>query len=85
MHRSKTIGILFVCLVSVGWGKDFSGARAFEFTAKSVSFGPRPPNSAANHKLQAYIIAQLKTSGCAIAEDAFVAKAPQGPVQWLPQ
>jgi glutaminyl-peptide cyclotransferase len=80
MQSSKTLGILFICLVTVGWGKEFSGARAFEFTAKSVGFGPRPPDSAANHKLQAYILAQLKTRGCAITEDAFVAKAPQGPV-----
>jgi len=80
MHRSKTIAILFVCLASVSWGKDFNGPRAFEFTAKAVEFGPRPPNSAPNHKLQAYILAQLKTRGCAITEDPFVAKAPQGPV-----
>jgi len=80
MHRSKTIGILLFWLVAVASGKEFSGQRAFDFTAKAVSFGPRPPNSAANHKLQAYILAQLRTRGCTVVEDAFIAKAPQGPV-----
>jgi glutaminyl-peptide cyclotransferase len=80
MHRSKIIGILLLCLAAVCSGKAFNGARAYEFTAKAVGFGPRPPDSAANHKLQAYILAQLKTRGCAISEDSFVAKAPQGPV-----
>jgi Zn-dependent M28 family amino/carboxypeptidase len=80
MHRSKIIGLLLVCAVGVAWGKDFSGTRAYEFTAKAVGFGPRPPDSAANHRLQTYILAQLKTRGCAITEDAFVAKAPQGSV-----
>jgi glutaminyl-peptide cyclotransferase len=80
MHRSKTIGILSLCVAAVCCGKDFNGTRAFDFTAKAVSFGPRPPDSAANHRLQAYILAQLKTRGCAVSEDAFVAKAPQGPV-----
>src|SRR5277367_5035798 len=80
MHRSKIIGILSVCLLGVCWGKDFSGARAYEFTARAVGFGPRPPDSPPIHKLQGYILAQLKTRGCTIIEDAFVAKAPQGPV-----
>jgi glutaminyl-peptide cyclotransferase len=80
MHRSKNIGILVLCLAAVCYGKDFSGTRAFDFTAKAVGFGPRPPDSAAIHRLQAYILTQLKTRGCAVSEDAFVAKAPQGPV-----
>jgi glutaminyl-peptide cyclotransferase len=80
MHRSKTIGSLLLCVAALCCGRDFNGTRAFDFTAKAVSFGPRPPDSAANHKLQAYILAQLKTRGCALSEDAFVAKAPQGPV-----
>ena len=80
MHRSKTIAILLLCVAGICLAKDFSGARAYDFTAKTVGFGPRPPDSAANHKLQAYILGQLKTRGCAITEDAFVAKAPQGAV-----
>ena len=80
MHRSKMIGILLLCCASAGWGKDFNGQKAFDFTAKAVSFGPRPPDSPANHQTQAYILAQLKTRGCELSEDAFLAKAPQGPV-----
>jgi Zn-dependent M28 family amino/carboxypeptidase len=80
MHRSKIVGILLFCLVGIAWAKEFSGTRAYEFTAKAVGFGPRPPDSPANRRLQAYILAQLKTRGCAIQEDAFVARAPQGPV-----
>jgi glutaminyl-peptide cyclotransferase len=80
MHRSKTIAICVIVLACSAWGKDFSGERAYEHTAKAVGFGPRPPDSAANHKLQAYIVSQLKTKGCAITEDAFLAHAPQGPV-----
>jgi glutaminyl-peptide cyclotransferase len=80
MHRSKTIGILLLYLATAASASEFSGQKAFDFTAKAVSFGPRPPDSAAIHKLQAYILAQLKTRGCAITEDSFMAKAPQGPV-----
>jgi Zn-dependent M28 family amino/carboxypeptidase len=80
MHRSKIVGICCLLVAVAASGKDFSGTRALEYTAKAVAFGPRPPDSAANHKLQDYILAQLKTRGCAISEDAFLAKAPQGPV-----
>jgi Zn-dependent M28 family amino/carboxypeptidase len=80
MHRSKIVGICAIFFALTAWGKQFSGERAYEYTAKAVAFGPRPPDSPANHKLQAYILAQLKTRGCAIAEDAFTAQAPQGPV-----
>ncbi|MCC6862843.1 MAG: M28 family peptidase [Bryobacterales bacterium] len=58
----------------------FSGARALEFTRAAVSFGPRPPGSAALGKLRAYILAQLKTLGCETTEDAFTATTPRGPV-----
>ena len=81
MHRQALPLILAVAL---NWGvlcaKDFSGARALEFTRRATSFGPRPPNSAANKKLQAYILSQLRLSGCEISEDKFIAQAPQGPV-----
>lgn len=58
----------------------FSGASALEFTKHAVAFGPRPPGSDANHKLQAYILAQLKLDGCEIVEDAFTAKTPKGEI-----
>src|SRR5258708_8328342 len=57
-----------------------SGASALEFTKRAVDFGPRPAGSDANHALQNYILAQLKTRGCEIAEDAFTATPPKGPV-----
>jgi hypothetical protein len=43
-------------------------------------FGPRPPGSAANQKLQAYIESQLKPLHCQISFDAFTAQTPVGPV-----
>jgi Zn-dependent M28 family amino/carboxypeptidase len=57
-----------------------SGASALEFTKRAVDFGPRPAGSEANHALQSYILAQLKTRGCQITEDAFTATTPNGPV-----
>jgi Zn-dependent M28 family amino/carboxypeptidase len=80
MHRSKIIVIGALCAACVASGKEFSGARALEYTAKAVAFGPRPPDSPANHKLQAYISSQLKSRGCAVTEDPFTAQTPQGPV-----
>ena len=59
---------------------DFSGTAALDFTRRAVEFGPRPPGSEANRKLQGYIIAQLKMSGAEIIEDAFTAQTPKGPI-----
>jgi glutaminyl-peptide cyclotransferase len=59
---------------------EFSGASALAFTAKAVSFGPRPAGSAANRRLQDYIRSQLKLHGCQILEDPFVAQTPTGRV-----
>ena len=62
------------------WAADFSGTAAFDFTRRVVEFGPRPPGSEAIHKLQAYIQAELKTTGAEISEDAFTADTPKGPI-----
>jgi len=78
MHR-KTLFILLVFATTLS-ARDFSGNRALEFTRRAVTFGPRPPDSPAIHKLQTYILAQLKSDGCEVTEDKFTAKAPQGPV-----
>ena len=78
MHR-KTLLLIFVVALGLN-AKDFSGARALEFTRHATSFGPRPPNSPAIKKLQAYILSQLRLAGCEITEDRFTAQAPQGPV-----
>lgn len=77
MHGTKALLIL---AASAAWAADFSGSAALEFTRRAVAFGPRPPGSAANHKLQAYIQAQLKALHCDLAFDAFTAETPAGPV-----
>src|SRR5271169_2815164 len=78
MHCTKALLIL---VVSAGaWTADFSGLAALEFTRKAVAFGPRPPGSAANQKLQAYIETQLKTVHCQVSFDAFTAQTPAGSV-----
>jgi Zn-dependent M28 family amino/carboxypeptidase len=59
---------------------NFSGTAALDFTRQAVAFGPRPSGSEAIHKLQAYILAQLKPDGCEIIEDSFTAKTPKGDV-----
>ncbi len=56
----------------------FDGAAAYDFTAKLVAFGPRPPGSAAIGKTQDYIHSQLEGFGCAVDEDAFNAQTPIG-------
>ena len=58
----------------------FDGAAAYDFTAKLVAFGPRPPGSAGIHKAQDYIRSQLSRFGCMIDEDAFNAQTPIGSV-----
>jgi Zn-dependent M28 family amino/carboxypeptidase len=62
------------------YGADFSGTAALEYTKKAVSFGPRPPGSEANQKLQGYIESQLKALHCQVSGDAFTAQTPVGPV-----
>ena len=78
MHR-KTLVLIFLCAAAIS-AKDFSGARALEYTRHATAFGPRPPNSPAIKKLQAYILSQLKPTGCEVIEDRFIAQAPQGQV-----
>src|ERR1700683_4871038 len=62
-----------ILVASAAWAADFSGTAALEFTRHAVDFGPRPPCSAANRKLQAYIEAQLKPLHCQVSFDAFTA------------
>jgi len=56
----------------------FDGAKAYDFTAKLVAFGPRPPASDAIRKTQDYIESQLKGFGCAVDTDSFQAQTPIG-------
>ncbi len=59
----------------------FSGVSALAFTAKAVSFGPRPPGSEAIGKLQEYLVGQLKLDRCEVTVDPFTAHTPRGPVR----
>jgi glutaminyl-peptide cyclotransferase len=56
----------------------FDGSKAYEFTAKVVDFGPRPPASDALRKSQDYVRSQLQGFGCAVDEDDFHASTPIG-------
>jgi len=58
----------------------FDGKRAYKQVAKQVSFGPRPPGSAAIAKLQDYMVGELKSYGCAVETDSFSADTPDGRV-----
>lgn len=78
MSGSK--GFLVFCLAASLHAASFSGASALEFTQRAVAFGPRTAGTEANHKLQAYILDQLRKAGAQVTEDAFVARTPQGEV-----
>lgn len=58
----------------------FDGQKAYDFTAKLVAFGPRPPASDAIHRQQDYLISELKSFGCELDIDDFHASTPIGDV-----
>jgi len=58
----------------------FDGRKAYDFIAKLVSFGPRPPDSAGIHQAQVYIRSQLQSFGCTVTEDDFHSNTPVGSV-----
>ncbi len=68
-------------MASLCTGTEFSGSSALEFTKKAVGFGPRPPATEANRKLQTYIRTEAKSFGCAVTDDPFTASTPLGPKQ----
>ena len=78
MFRAQAFLILFLPVLASS--ASVSGASALEFTRRAVAFGPRPSGSEANHQLQAYILAQLKTCKCQVTEDPFTAQTPKGPI-----
>jgi len=51
----------------------FDGQRAYELVAKQVSYGPRPAGSPALAQLQSYLETELKSYGCTVDTDSFVA------------
>jgi glutaminyl-peptide cyclotransferase len=81
MHRKKVLLIFAAGLLAAAVPyHEFSGARAMEYARKVVSFGPRPPGSAALRELRAYLVAQLKPRGCEVTQDSFTAHTPVGSV-----
>ncbi|HEX4749290.1 MAG TPA: M28 family peptidase [Bryobacteraceae bacterium] len=58
----------------------FSGAQAFQFTQKALSFGERPSGSDAIAKLRSWIDGELKPLGGTIELDSFTGQTPTGPV-----
>lgn len=80
MYGKKVVLVLLAASLSLA-AAEFSGASALEFTKAAVAFGPRPPGSEANRKLQDYIRAKLKSLGYEIVDDGFTASTPTGPVQ----
>jgi len=61
----------------------FDGGRAMEHLRTVVGFGPRPPGSAAAGETRRYIKAQMAAIGVQVAEQAFEAKTPIGPVKMV--
>jgi glutaminyl-peptide cyclotransferase len=56
----------------------FDGQSAWGFLEKIVSFGPRPPASDNLHREQQYLVSQLQSFGCKVAEDDFHAQTGVG-------
>jgi glutaminyl-peptide cyclotransferase len=80
MLRPLALLALAVSAALSATAANFSGQAALDFTRQAVAFGPRPSGSEAIHKLQAYILAQLKPDGCEIVEDSFTAKTLKGDI-----
>ena len=59
----------------------FDGGRALDHLRAVVGFGPRPPGSAAADATRRYIRTQMEALGVQVAEQAFEAKTPIGPVK----
>jgi glutaminyl-peptide cyclotransferase len=59
----------------------FDGQKAYDFTARLVGFGPRPPASDAIRRTQDYMVGELKGFGCTVDVDDFNAPTPVGNVQ----
>ncbi|MGB6483946.1 MAG: M28 family peptidase [Candidatus Acidiferrales bacterium] len=58
----------------------FDGQRAYDDTAKLVSFGPHPSGSDAIKQVQNYIYSELHADGCKVDEDDFHADTPGGTI-----
>ena len=58
----------------------FDSAKAYEHLRQIVSIGPRPAGSPGIAQTREYIIAQLKTLGIPVTQQAFVATTPIGDI-----
>jgi len=58
----------------------FDGARAFDYLARQVGYGPRPAGSPALARTQDFLKAQLAGFGCAEQDDDFTGETPIGPL-----
>jgi len=58
----------------------FDGARAYKHVEQLVAIGPHPAGSEGIRRAQAYILEQLKSSGCPVEEQDFHASTPIGNV-----
>ncbi len=63
---------------------DLEGAdAAYHHTREILSFGPRPPGSAALAKTRAYLAARLRESGWQVARQDIEGRGPQGPLTFV--
>lgn len=58
----------------------FDGQRAYNYTAKLVSFGPHPSGSDSIKQTQNYIYSELHADGCQVGLDNFHAQTPVGTI-----
>jgi glutaminyl-peptide cyclotransferase len=77
MSGTKAL-ILLLAAIPV-FADTFSGASALQFTRSAVGFGPRPVDTPAHKKLEAFITGKLRTFGCQVEQDSFTAQTPIGP------
>ena len=77
MHRIQIL-IAIATLPLVAAAAEFSGVRALADTRYVTALGPRPPASPESAKTRAYLVAQLRPTGCLPVADKFVGVVPGG-------
>ena len=79
MHRIEIVTALaLTASLLAADAAEFSGVRALADTRHVTAIGPRPPGSPELAKTRAYIVAQLRPTGCVPIADKFVATIPGG-------